>query len=150
MSAEIMRVVYTPDGDTVRCLRTTPQGTATAERRVRLAWIDAPEMSQAPYGLNARAYLRRLLALGERVKVTILGQDLYGRLLGEMLRVRDDGNCGLRLVLGGYCALHECPQSRSEYYAAQEIAQRKKIGIWHTPGLQQTPWLYREQQGPAG
>lgn len=139
-----MRVVYTPDGDTVRCLRTVQNGAATEEIRVRLAWIDAPEMSQAPYGLNARAYLRRLLALGEPVKVAILGQDLYGRLVGELLRVRDDGNCGLRLVLGGYAALHECPIQRSEYYAAQEIAQKKKLGIWHAPGLHQTPWLYRD------
>ena len=36
--------------------------------------------------------------LHEPVRVTIYGQDGYGRLIGEIRRVRDDGNCGLRLV----------------------------------------------------
>lgn len=148
MSTEVMRVSYTPDGDTMRCFRTiTDAGTTRAEEvRIRLAYIDAPEIGNAecrPYAIAARAYLRRLLALGERVEVRILGQDVYGRLLAEVLRLRDYANCGLRLVHGGYAALYQCPQNRGEYYAAQEIAQRKRLGIWHQNGPWQTPWLTR-------
>lgn len=145
MITERMRVSYTPDGDTIRVFRTV--GTGAEEIRIRLAYLDAPEMSGAAYpaawGLRARAYLRRLLAVRETIEVRILGQDLYGRLLAEVIRVRDGGNCGLRLVVGGYAALWNCPQSRGEYYAAQEIAQRKRLGIWSTPGPWQTPWRYR-------
>ncbi|MCB1918634.1 MAG: thermonuclease family protein [Candidatus Competibacteraceae bacterium] len=150
-TTEIMRVQYTPDGDTVRCWRNVldePTGRIIAtEIRVRLAYIDAPELGSDHYsrawGLSARRYLRRLLALHEPVRVTIYGQDYYGRLLGEILRARDDANCGLRLVLGGYAALWQCPLSREDYYAAQAIAQRQRRGIWSQPGPWQTPWAYR-------
>ncbi len=142
---ERMRVSYTPDGDTIRVFRTV--GQSTEEVRLRLAYLDAPELSGAAYptawGLRARAYLRRLLAVRETIEARILGQDLYGRLLAEVIRVRDGGNCGLRLVVGGYAALWNCPRSRGEYYAAQEIAQRQRLGIWSTPGPWQTPWRYR-------
>jgi len=147
-TTEIMRVRYTPDGDTVRCLRALAANgiSRTEEVRVRLAYLDAPEIGNPQtyaYAVSARAYLRRLLYANEPVRVTVYGQDTYGRLLGEIRRVRDDGNCGLRLVQGGYAALYHCPQSRGEYYAAQDIAQRKRLGIWKVPGPWQTPWVYR-------
>ena len=143
-----MKISYTPDGDTVRCFRTITENnvTRTEEVRIRLAYIDAPEIGNAEchaYAISARAYLRRLLYVGESVKVQILGQDIYGRLLAEIIRLRDYGNCGLRLIHGGYAALWQCPQSRGEYYAAQEIAQQKRRRIWKKPGPWQTPWLYR-------
>ncbi len=144
MATEIMRVVYTPDGDTIRVFRTI--GTSTEEIRVRLAYIDAPEIGHPPShasAITARAYLRRLLNLGERVEVRILGQDVYGRLIAEVISLRTYGNCGLRLVAGGYAALHQCPQSRGEYYAAQRTAQLRRLGIWKVDGPWQTPWLYR-------
>ncbi|MBK8752368.1 MAG: hypothetical protein IPL99_12295 [Candidatus Competibacteraceae bacterium] len=59
MNSERLRVIYTHDGDTLTCWRTI-NGTAV-EARIRLAFIDAPEMTQEPYGLRARAYLRSLL-----------------------------------------------------------------------------------------
>lgn len=147
-TTELMRVRYTPDGDTVRCLRSrTANGIRrTEEVRVRLAYLDAPELTNpAMYAdaVGARAYLRRLLDLNEPVRVTLYGQDAYGRLIGEIRRVRDDGNCGLRLVAGGYAALYRCPRARGEYYAAQDLAQRKRLGIWKVSGPWQTPWLSR-------
>ena len=144
MTSEQLRVRYTPDGDTIRGWRTT--GQTAEEIRVRLAYLDAPEITRPDsyaYAVSARAYLRRLLALGEVIEARILGQDVYGRLLAEVIRLRDYGNCGLRLVVGGYAALWHCPQNRGEYSAAQEIAQRKRLGLWRTPGPWQTPWLYR-------
>ena len=144
MTTEQWRVSYTPDGDTIRAWRTT--GQTAEEIRVRLAYLDAPELGNPQtyaYAVRARAYLRRLLALGEVIEARILGQDVYGRLIAEVIRLRDYGNCGLRLVAGGYAAVWNCPQSRGEYTAAQKIAQRKRLGIWRTPGPWQTPWLYR-------
>ena len=141
MIAERLRILYTHDGDTVTCWRTV-NGMATPVR-VRLAFIDAPELAQSPYGVHARAYFRRLLYVNEPVEARIYGQDAYGRLIAEIIRLRDDGNCGLRLVVGGYAALFQCPAARSEYAAAQDIAQRKNAGIWRQPGLHQTPWRYR-------
>ena len=137
-----LRVSYVPDGDTLRAL--TSKG---EELRIRLAHVDAPEMAQAPYGLSARAYLRRLLALQELIELHKIGTDIHGRSVGEVIRLRDGANCGLRLVQQGYIALYRCPRERGEYYAAQDEARRLGRGIWKTPGLQQTPWLYRAEAG---
>ena len=144
MISERLRVLYTQDGDTVTCWRLV-NGIAT-QARIRLAFIDAPELAQSPYGISARAYFRSLLYVNEPVEARIYGTDAYGRLIAEIIRLRDYGNCGLRLVVGGYAALFQCPAARSEYAAAQDIAQRRKAGIWRQPGLQQTPWRYRNQQ----
>lgn len=143
-----MRVSYTPDGDTLRAFRSITENGVTRmeEVRIRLAYLDAPELGRADcyaYALAARAYLRRLLAIGERVTVRILGRDAYDRWLAEVLRQSDEANCGLRLVLGGYAALWQCPMGREDYQAAQQIAQQKRLGIWRIPGPWQTPWLYR-------
>ena len=139
---EFMKVSYTPDGDTLRLRRA-----GLGEVRVRLAWVDAPELGHLAshaYAVAARAYLRRLLLIGEAVEVRNYGTDRYGRLVAEVLRVRDAGNCGLRLVYGGYAALWRCPTEQVDYYDAQAMAQHKKRGIWANPGPWQTPWLDRE------
>lgn len=141
MIVEPLRILYSHDGDTVTCWRMV--NGAAVQVRVRLAFIDAPELAQSPYGISARAYFRSLLYVNEPVEARIYGTDAYGRLIAEIIRLRDYGNCGLRLVVGGYAALFRCPADRSEYHAAQDIAQRKRAGIWRQPGLQQTPWNYR-------
>ena len=135
---ELMRLTYTYDGDTLGALDAAGQAV-----RIRLAWIEAPELEQERWGIRARAYLRSLLAIGERLDVNVIGDDDYGRLVAEVLRARDYGNCGLRLVLGGYAAVRHCPNNQPAYRAAQDIAQRDRRGIWAQPGPHQTPWLYR-------
>jgi endonuclease YncB( thermonuclease family) len=144
MIIEKVRVDYTPDGDTIRVWRTVAGKVESV--RIRLAFIDAPELSRpdcTAYAVSARAYLRRLLALNETVEARIHGVDAYGRLIAEVVSLRSYAHCGLRLVEGGYAALWQCPQSRGEYYAAQDIAQRKRRGIWKTDGPWQAPWRYR-------
>jgi endonuclease YncB( thermonuclease family) len=49
------------DGDTIRVLE---QGRKVT---IRLACIDAPEMNQAPYGAQSRAYLQSHLRIGSAV-----------------------------------------------------------------------------------
>ena len=143
MISERMHVIYTHDGDTVTCWRTV-NGVAV-EARIRLAFIDAPELAQSPYGISARAYFRSLLYVNEPVEARIYGTDAYNRLIAEIIRLRDYGNCGLRLVLAGHAAVFRCPVDRSEYASVEGIARYKRIGIWRQPGLQQTPWRYRAE-----
>jgi endonuclease YncB( thermonuclease family) len=59
------------DGDTLRCGR----------ERVRLARIDAPELSE-PKGRESADWLK-LLIDDRRVTCVISGREKYGRLLGE-------------------------------------------------------------------
>ncbi len=138
---ELMRLTYTYDGDTLGAWRTI--GGMASQVKLRLAYLDAPEMDQSPWGLRARAYLRTLLYVNEQIQVDIKGTDKYGRLIAEVLRTRDYGNLGLRLVLGGYAALWLCPDTQPAFHAAEAIARAKKAGIWSIAGLHQTPWLVR-------
>ncbi|MBP6582088.1 MAG: thermonuclease family protein [Chromatiaceae bacterium] len=139
--SELMRLTYTYDGDTLGATRTV--NGQPEQVKLRLAYIDAPEMAQSPWGIRARSYLRTLLYVNEPILVDVIGSDKYGRLIAEVLRKRDYGNLGLRLALGGYAALWMCPSTQQGYQAAQAIAQYKKVGIWSLPGIHQTPWLYR-------
>lgn len=65
------------DGDTVRC---------RDGRRIRLLLIDTPELSQAPYGREARDALTRLLPIGSpaRVELDVEVTDRYGRTLAYL------------------------------------------------------------------
>jgi endonuclease YncB( thermonuclease family) len=74
------QVLSTGDGDTI----TITNG--AQKTRVRLACIDAPETSQAPYGMESRQSLQRLLPIGTEVTVRSKATDRYGRTVGEVLR----------------------------------------------------------------
>jgi endonuclease YncB( thermonuclease family) len=138
---EFMHLTYTYDGDTLGARRTL--GSLSGQEQLRLAYIDAPEIAQSPWGIRARSYLRTLLVVNERIQVDIKSRDKYGRLIAEVIRTRDYGNLGLRMVLQGYAALFMCPSTQQAYHVAESIARRKKAGIWSLPGLHQTPWIYR-------
>lgn len=139
--SELMRLTYSYDGDTIGAWRMV--NGKQEQTRIRLAYLDAPELAQGLWGLRARTYLRTLLYINEPIIVDIKGTDPYGRLIAEVLRQRDYGNLGLRLVLGGYAALWMCPSDQPAFQAAEAIAKAKRTGIWAVPGLHQTPWLFR-------
>ena len=138
---EFMHLTYTYDGDTLGARRTL--GSLSGQEQLRLAYIDAPEIAQSPWGIRARSYLRTMLVVNERIQVDIKSRHKYGRLIAEVIRTRDYGNLGLRMVLQGYAAPFMCPSTQQAYHVAESIARRKKAGIWSLPGLHQTPWIYR-------
>ena len=53
---------------------------------VRLACIDAPESSQAPFGSQARQQLQALAPVGSSVELRIQATDRYGRSVAEIAR----------------------------------------------------------------
>lgn len=79
-------------GDTIRVLQGQQRIT------VRLACIDAPEMAQAPYGAQSRAYLQTRLRIG--APVTLLPQtvDRFGRTVAEVI---GEVNLNLAMVEDG-------------------------------------------------
>jgi endonuclease YncB( thermonuclease family) len=116
------------DGDTIRVLDHGRRIT------VRLACIDAPEMSQAPYGAQSRAYLQSRLRSG--APVTLLAQtvDRYGRTVAEVI---GEVNLGLAMVEDGQAFayrkyLSQC--NAKEYLDAEHRASRRRHGVWQVPG----------------
>jgi endonuclease YncB( thermonuclease family) len=125
------------DGDTLTC-------SADEAVRIRLAFIDTPEKGQPPFGELALSYLRSLLLPNEDVLIRALKKDRYHRTIAEVIRMRDGGNVGLRLVTQGLAAVYMCPKRMSAYYAAEAAAKASGLGIWAIAGLHQCPSLWRK------
>ena len=135
------RVSSVSDGDTLHV--TDSDG---LKHKIRLAYIDAPELQQA-YGTRSHQNLKRA-ADGENVNVTVFELDRYGR---EVAQVRMDGeDLNLMQIRDGaawhynaYAAKKQKKTDYAAYAAAQENARQSRNGLWN--GLH-PPWDYRREQ----
>ncbi len=131
------KVVTVADGDTVTVLADR------REVRVRLAGIDAPERGQ-PHARAARQSLASLVA-GRTVTVHGRGQDVYGRLLGE-LRV-DVLDVNAEQVRRGYAWVFRRYSHDPHLLALEAEAKAARRGLWQDPNPVE-PWLWRAQTAP--
>lgn len=117
------------DGDTIEC---TPAG------RIRLIGMDAPELSQAPFGVEAAETLATFLPPGSDVLLEqdVEARDKYGRLLAY---VWHDGTLvNWRMIRGGAAVLLTYPpnvQYVEWFTAAQHRAREENRGLWATGGF---------------
>jgi endonuclease YncB( thermonuclease family) len=127
---------------------------------VRLACIDAPELSQRPAGPLAREALQALAPPGSLVSLKVQTKDRYGRTVAEVYRVGDTQPINQTLVRQGHAFvywpyLHQC--EGLSYSEAERTARSHQFGVWgpglrdgstlgegsgHGPGLVR-PWDYR-------
>ena len=137
------RVSSVSDGDTLHV--TDSDG---YKHKIRLAYIDAPELQQA-YGTRSHQNLKRA-ADGENVDVAVFELDRYGR---EVAQVRLDGrDLNLKQLQDGaawhYDAYAKKKQKKADYAAyaaAQENARQNREGLWNSLHPQ-APWDYRREQ----
>lgn len=132
------------DGDTIRVQQGQQRIT------IRLACIDAPEMAQAPYGAQSRAYLQTRLRIG--TPVTLLPQtiDRFGRTVAEVI---GEVNLNLAMVEDGQAFayrqyLSQC--NAKEYLDAEYRASRHRFGVWQLPGGITRPWEFRRARRSGG
>jgi hypothetical protein len=111
---------------------------------------DAPEMAQAPYGAQSRAYLQTRLRIG--APVTLLPQtvDRYGRTVAEVI---GEVNLNLAMVEDGQAFayrqyLSQC--NAQEYLDAEFRASRSRYGVWRVPGGITRPWDFRRARRSGG
>jgi endonuclease YncB( thermonuclease family) len=97
-------VVSIGDGDTLRLRQ------AGRLITVRLACIDAPELTQRPWGPLARHYLQERLPLGSVVTLQLKAVDRYGRLVAEVI---GELNIGLVMVEDGQAFASPAAMPRS-------------------------------------
>ncbi|HLP91954.1 MAG TPA: thermonuclease family protein [Nostocaceae cyanobacterium] len=115
---------------------------------VRLACIDAPELSQRPWGEKSRDRLQELLPRGfiaELKVATPAVGDRYGRQVGELFW--GGRNINLQLVAEGLAVVYRqylssCPESRGYLVLAEAEAKTKGLGLWgeENPLM---PWDFR-------
>ncbi len=131
------------DGDSIRAT-----DTAGGKHKIRLAYIDAPEIEQA-HGQASRDALRALL-LGQKADITVFEHDQYRR---EVAQVRVSGqDVNLKQLEEGhawhYISIAKGKQNKldyAEYAYAEAQAKQAKIGLWRgkTP---LAPWTFRKEQ----
>ena len=133
-------IISVGDGDTIR-VRTAAQ-TLT----VRLACIDAPEMSQRPYGQASANRLKQLLQVGQAVSLNVVDKDRYGRTVAKIYSGSLSVN--LTLVQEGQAAVYRqyltgCPELRDRLLSAEASAKSRRLGLWaqSNPVM---PWDYRK------
>ena len=129
------------DGDTLR----VREGSRTVN--VRLACIDAPETSQAPFGAQARQQLQVLAPVGSTVELRIKATDRYGRSVAELSR--GGRNLNQALVASGAAFVYwqyiqGC--DRQTYSRLETEARLRGQGVWGVSGGVQRPWDYRSRQ----
>jgi endonuclease YncB( thermonuclease family) len=125
------------DGDTIRVRQVGRSIT------VRLACIDAPEIAQTPWGLQARRSLQQHLPIGRQVSLNIKNIDRYGRTVAEVIAGE---NINLAMVEEGQAFayrqyLNSC--QAKEYLEAESRANRRRHGIWQLDGGITRPWDFR-------
>lgn len=129
--AMVIRVI---DGDTYDLFM---NGKAS---RVRLAYIDAPEIKQQ-YGIEAATKVTKLL-LWKLVDFDSLGKDLYGRKVGSLLLYgrRVDS----LIVRNGYAWYYSAYGKAPLLDKCMQLAILEKKGLW-VCGIDKVcpPWLYR-------
>ncbi len=129
------------DGDTLR----VREGNRTVN--VRLACIDAPETSQAPFGAQARQQLQALAPVGSSVELRIKATDRYGRSVAEI--TRGGRNLNQALVASGVAFVYwqdivGC--DRQTYGRLETEARLKRLGVWGVRDGLTRPWDYRSGQ----
>ena len=138
------KVVSVHDGDTITLLDATQR-----QHKIRLAGIDAPELSQA-FGRVSRQHLADQVA-GRTVVIEWTKRDKYQRLVGKVLL--DGRDINITLIEAGLAwhykkyATEQSPEDRQRYARAEEKARASRLGLWQD-SHPVPPWAYRQTKKP--
>ena len=133
------RCVGCHDGDSLTLL--TPQH---SQIKVRLAFLDAPELGQ-PFGYRAKQAMSNLV-FGKKIVVRLHTIDQYGRLVAVVFV--DGLDVGLQMLRQGLAWRYARyrPEATADiqasYRQAETEAREQRRGLWSDPGPIE-PWLYR-------
>ncbi len=135
------QVVSVGDGDT---LRAKMQGQTVT---IRLGCIDAPEMAQSPFGVQAKNRLQQILPAGQTVQVRSIDRDQYGRTVAELFLGGRSVN--LQMVAQGQAAVYPqylsgCSATQNQYLQAENQAKQQRLGFW-SQSNPVMPWVFRSQ-----
>jgi endonuclease YncB( thermonuclease family) len=134
------RCVAVTDGDTIKVLIAETQ-----LLRVRVAWIDALESSQA-FGQRAKQAMSALV-FDKDVELRFHTVDRYGRLVCMVFS--GDTDADLELIKEGFAWAYAkyLPEAsvdiQQSYTAAEAAARAARIGLW-VDADPQPPWEYRK------
>ncbi len=117
---ERREVTTVSDGDSFRC---------ADNRRIRLLLLDAPEMSQTPFGVRARDALRSRMRRGDTVwlEYDVQREDRYGRTLAHAWTDAQDGtHLNLAMARDGWAVAVVFPPNVRHLEAIREAVGRAR------------------------
>ena len=130
-------VTLVRDGDTL-----TVKTKRDRAYKVRLADIDAPEISQ-PFGKPSRRLVKDL-ALKKTVRVNYIFKDKYGRLIGDVF-LPDGKLLNEEILKAGLAWHYRVKHPHSSFLEKLEYkAWKKKLGLWVQEGPV-PPWEFRRE-----
>ncbi len=136
-SCEVYRII---DGDSIlsHC-----NGLSDKKLSVRLLYIDAPELTQIPWGVQSKVALENLLKqYNNKVNILFSGKDVYNRYLAELF-IGNKLSVNQLMVRQGKAIVYPRYHPPENYLSAMQKAKQQRIGIWQTEGLHQNPQRYR-------
>lgn len=111
---------------------------------VRMASIDAPELSQA-FGMNCKLALAGYIN-GQEISLTTNGKDQYKRTIATVYFNHE--NINLKMVANGFAWQYKKYSTGQEFSEAQQNAKQNKLGLWHFQNIM--PSIYRHNQNQNG
>ncbi len=144
------RVIEVTDGRTITVLASG----GSSMHRVRIAGLETPPRS-SPYANHARESLRRLVG-GKAVRVDTFSLDTSGRLVGIVLVLKSDKECGgqpceervdpaLTQIAAGMATIdktnvaYQSEEVQRRYALALEHARKYRLGQWRDGAFQMRP-----------
>ena len=139
-----VRVTRVLDGDTVSVI-VLNNDSFRIPIRVRLAFIDAPELTQ-DYGRDSAEFLRQLTRNKSLLMIVTKGQDRYGRVVG-ILSEGDGPSINRQMVSAGWAYYYIYDDGRDgRVERAEEEARARGGGMWASGDPGARPWEYRREQ----
>ena len=133
------RVIKVIDGDTIWVK------TSNKHIKIRLSYIDAPELKQT-YGVRSKNFLTNLI-LDKNVQINANKKDRYNRHLGEVYihNVDESVFVNAKMLKSGNAWIYLKHRDNSYLKNLENYARIKKIGLWseETPV---EPWIYRRSK----
>lgn len=120
------------------------------KEQIRFIGIDAPELSQKPWGKRSKKFLEDLISASgwqARIEYDVEKRDKYNRILAYLWS-RDNKLLNEEILGNGYAVLFTFPPNVKyvdRLKAAQVIARENKRGVWGKDGLKQLPSDYRKE-----
>ena len=111
--------------------------------KVRLLYIDAPELAQS-YGMESKKFLENMI-LNKIVTISCEKKDIYGRELCEIFLYESDSPTYInaKMIKSGNAWVYKSSRSNVYLVNLEKDAIHHKRGLWHSEDATE-PWIYRK------
>ncbi|MED5502273.1 MAG: thermonuclease family protein [Pseudomonadota bacterium] len=112
-------------------------------KKIRLSYIDAPEVSQ-DHGENSKIFLKNIV-LDKMVLVDTKRKDKYGRHLSDLYIHSNIESIyvNAKMIKSGNAWVYKRYRSNTYLINLENHARSNKIGIWKNDNPME-PWVYRK------